>query len=84
MKKKHEALGLLDTVENTTKKRTIELKNHTIEITEMDDQLSSNTGIYMGHNQTANNDPIDIVKSESSFYQKLFSFVFRERTIHHR
>ncbi|UJR31733.1 hypothetical protein I4U23_019213 [Adineta vaga] len=56
MKKRHEALGLLDTVENNTKKRTIELKDHTIEIAEMDDQLNSNTGIYMGHNQVNDNE----------------------------
>jgi hypothetical protein len=52
MKKKHQALGLLDTVENNTKKRIIELKNHTIEIAEIDDQFVSNTGLFMGANQT--------------------------------
>jgi hypothetical protein len=52
MKKKHQALGLLDTVENNTKKRIIELKNHTIEIDEIDDQFVSNTGLFMGANQT--------------------------------
>ena len=52
MKKKHEALGLLDTVEINPKKRTIELKNHTIEISEMGEQLTSNPGIFMGHNQS--------------------------------
>jgi hypothetical protein len=50
MKKRHEELGLLDTVENPTKKRTIELKNHTIEIAEIDDQFTS-TGLFMGTNQ---------------------------------
>ncbi len=55
MKKKHEALGLLDTVENNTKKRTIELKNHTIEIAEIDDQMISNTGLFMGNNQVTDN-----------------------------
>jgi hypothetical protein len=64
MKKRHEALGLLDTVENNTKKRTIELKNHTIEIAEMDDQLVSGTGLFMGHNQPKD-DSDDQVKSES-------------------
>jgi hypothetical protein len=52
MKKRHEALGLLDTTENHTKKRTIELKNHTIEIDEIDDQYVSSTGLFMGNNQT--------------------------------
>jgi hypothetical protein len=52
MKKRHEALGLLDTTENHTKKRTIELKNHTIEIDEIDDQFVSSTGLFMGNNQT--------------------------------
>jgi len=52
MKKKHQALGLLDTVENNTKKRIIELKNHTIEIAEIDYQFVSNTGLFMGANQT--------------------------------
>ncbi|CAF0714532.1 unnamed protein product [Adineta steineri] len=56
MKKRHEALGLLDTVENNTKKRVIELKNHTIEIAEIDDQLISNSGLTMGHNQINNNE----------------------------
>lgn len=72
MKKRHEALGLLDTVENNTKKRTIELKNHTIEIAEMDDQFVSNTGLFMGTNQTNNNDQV-----KSLFRLILFkSFVF--------
>ncbi|CAF1059360.1 unnamed protein product [Rotaria sordida] len=56
MRKRHEALGLLDTVENNTKKRTIELKNHTIEIAEIDDQLISNTGLFMGNNQINDNE----------------------------
>jgi hypothetical protein len=55
MKKRHEALGLLDTAENNTKKRTIELKNHTIEIAEIDDQFVSNTGLFMGTNQNNEN-----------------------------
>ena len=55
MKKKHEALGLLDPVENHTKKRTIELKNHTIEIAEIDDQMISSTGLFMGNNQVTDN-----------------------------
>lgn len=58
MRKRHEELGLLDTVENNTKKRTIELKNHTIEIAEIDDKLISNTGLFMGNNQV-NNDEIE-------------------------
>ncbi|CAF1152964.1 unnamed protein product [Adineta ricciae] len=56
MKKRHEALGLLDTVENNTKKRTIELKNHTIEIAEISDELVSNNGLSMGHNQANDHD----------------------------
>jgi hypothetical protein len=59
MKQRHEALGLLDTVENHTKKRTIELKNHTIEIAEMDDQFVSSTGLFMGTNLTDDNDQVN-------------------------
>ncbi|CAM4879720.1 unnamed protein product [Rotaria socialis] len=69
MKKRHQELGLLDTVENNTKKRTIELKDHTIEIAEMDDQLISNTGLYMGNNQInnpeANNDEESTTKKKN-------------------
>jgi hypothetical protein len=61
MKKKHEALGLLDTVEIVPKKRTIELKNHTIEIAEIDDQFISDTGLFMGPNQTQQEEPIEQV-----------------------
>ena len=57
MKRKHEALGLLDTVETTTKKRTIELKHHTIEIAEIDDTMIGNAGMYMGPNQSQLEDP---------------------------
>ncbi|CAF1452186.1 unnamed protein product, partial [Didymodactylos carnosus] len=49
MKKKHEQLGLLDTVESTTKKRTVQFKNHTVEVAEIDDQLITNTGLFMGN-----------------------------------
>jgi hypothetical protein len=62
MKKRHEALGLLDTIENNTKKRTIELKNHTIEIAEIDDQFVSNTGLFMGTNQINDNEIKEKVK----------------------
>jgi len=62
MKKRHEALGLLDTIENNTKKRTIELKNHTIEIAEIDDQFVSNTGLFMGTNQINDNEINEKVK----------------------
>jgi hypothetical protein len=55
MKKRHEALGLLDTVETNTKTRTVELKNHTIEIAEIDDQMISSTGLFMGNNQATDN-----------------------------
>ena len=51
MRKKHEALGLLDTVEHVPKKSTIQLKNHTIEVTEIDDKFISETGLFMGPNQ---------------------------------
>ena len=57
MKRKHEALGLLDTVENPTKKRTIELKHHTIEIAEIDDTMIGNAGLYMGPNQSQLEEP---------------------------
>jgi hypothetical protein len=66
MKKRHEALGLLDTVENNTKKRTIELKNHTIEIEEIDDQFVANTGLFMGTNQT-NNEKVKQDKEKKEF-----------------
>ena len=56
MKKKHEALGLLDTVESQPKKRTVELKNHTIEIAEIDDKFISQTGLFMGSNQVGNDE----------------------------
>jgi len=69
MKKRHEALGLLDTVENNTKKRTIELKNHTIEIAEIDDQLLSNTGLFMGNNQS-NDDQTNEKKMMMNHQQK--------------
>ena len=51
MKKKHEAMGLLDTVEAQPKKRTVELKNHTIEIAEIDDEMILKTGLFMGAKQ---------------------------------
>jgi hypothetical protein len=78
MKKRHEALGLLDTVENNTKKRTIELKNHTIEIAEIDDQFVSDTGLFMGNNQVNDTETNDIVKSHSIVcLSKSFSSIFR-------
>jgi hypothetical protein len=78
MKKRHEALGLLDTAESHTKKRTIELKNHTIEIAEIDDQFVANTGLFMGNNQTNDNEINEKVQQKfSSFYSNHFSSLFR-------
>ena len=70
MKKRHEALGLLDTVENNTKKRTIELKNHTIEIAEISDELVSNNGLSMGYNQANDHD----VNEQVDFFRVLVNF----------
>lgn len=77
MKKKHEALGLLDTVEVNPKKRTIELKNHTIEIAEMDEQLTSNPGIFMGHNQSQLEDPAEEVSDQHLYVLALFESLSR-------
>lgn len=44
-------MGLLDTVESQPKKRTVELKNHTIEIAEIDDEMISKTGLFLGAKQ---------------------------------
>jgi len=71
MKKRHEELGLLDTEENATKKRTVELKNHTIEIAEIDDQFVSKTGLFMGTNQTNN---VEVEPTESTIEKPKYLF----------
>lgn len=75
MKKRHVALGLLDTVENNPKKRTIEMKNHTIEITEIDDELVSNTGLFLGTNQTHDSEMSEKVMMISIEYFILIPFL---------
>lgn len=74
MKKRHEALGLLDTIENNPKKRTIELKNHTIEISEMDDQYVANTGLFMGANQKNDSQLNDQVKTLKYSNHRIYFF----------
>lgn len=64
MNKKHEALGLVDVVESQPKKRTVEMKNHTIEIAEIDDEFISQTGLFMGANQVENASQNDAETSE--------------------
>ena len=76
MRKRHEALGLLDTVENHTRKRTINLKNHTIEIAEIDDRLISKTGLFMGNNQISEDQANEKVKTYRSFFLCSLTFIY--------